>query len=148
MVRFARFSHDEEFPLEPEPRNEYEGLDELAPDDPPDTQDAAPPQRRKRAPARNDPRGRDNRRSLAGADWLSDSSAPPREGRNRRTAAGKTAQSDRVEMQKQISVFIRLSDWKLIRLEAARLKIPMTELCRRWMRRHLDALRDRREESA
>ena len=38
------------------------------------------------------------------------------------------------EIQKQISMFVPLSQWKAIRMEAARQKIPMTELCRRWMR--------------
>jgi len=43
--------------------------------------------------------------------------------------------------RKQISIFIPLSDWKAIRLEAARKKIPMTELCRRWMKPELTQLK-------
>ena len=45
------------------------------------------------------------------------------------------------ELRKQISMFAPLSDWKLIRTEAARLKIPMTELCRRWMHKDMERLR-------
>jgi hypothetical protein len=46
-----------------------------------------------------------------------------------------------LELRKQISIFVPLSDWKRIRLEAARKKIPMTELCRRWMSHDLEALK-------
>ena len=45
-----------------------------------------------------------------------------------------------MELRKQISVFLPLTEWRAIRLEAARLKIPMTELCRRWMKPHLKRL--------
>ncbi|MCH8828167.1 MAG: hypothetical protein IID45_01175 [Planctomycetes bacterium] len=45
------------------------------------------------------------------------------------------------ELRKQISIFVPLSDWKAIRFEAARLRIPMTELCRRWMKTDLHRLR-------
>jgi hypothetical protein len=45
------------------------------------------------------------------------------------------------ELRKQISIFVPLSDWKAIRLEAARLRIPMTELCRRWMKADLAQLK-------
>jgi len=48
-----------------------------------------------------------------------------------------------VEFRKQISIFVPLTDWKAIRLEAARLRIPMTELCRRWMREELEQLKQR-----
>jgi len=44
------------------------------------------------------------------------------------------------EIRKQISIFVLLSDWKAIRDEAARQRIPMTELCRRWMRPDLERL--------
>lgn len=44
------------------------------------------------------------------------------------------------ELRKQISIFIPLSDWKALRLESARQKIPMTELCRRWLKPELDRL--------
>lgn len=47
----------------------------------------------------------------------------------------KTAQ-----LRKQISIFIPISDWRAIRQEAARLGIPITELCRRWMRTDLQRL--------
>ena len=45
------------------------------------------------------------------------------------------------ELRKQISLFLPLSEWKAIRQEAARKRIPMTELCRRWMRPGLEDLR-------
>jgi hypothetical protein len=44
-------------------------------------------------------------------------------------------------LQKQVSMFLPLGDWRLIRNEAARQHIPITELCRRWMRPGLQALR-------
>lgn len=44
-------------------------------------------------------------------------------------------------IRKQISLFVPLDDWKALRQEAARRRIPMTELCRRWMRPRLDNLR-------
>ncbi|MCH7687786.1 MAG: hypothetical protein IH899_14060 [Planctomycetes bacterium] len=46
-----------------------------------------------------------------------------------------------LELRKQISIFVPLSDWKAIRREAARKNIPMTELCRRWMKPELTSLR-------
>lgn len=51
-----------------------------------------------------------------------------------------------LELRKQISIFVKLSDWKAIRLEAARRRIPMTELCRRWMKRDLDKLKRRMQQ--
>lgn len=48
-----------------------------------------------------------------------------------------------VEIRKQISIFVPISDWRMIREEAARKRIPMTELCRRWMRPELTDLRRR-----
>jgi len=53
-----------------------------------------------------------------------------------------------IELRKQISIFLPLSDWKAIRLEAARLRIPMTELCRRWMRAELEDLKRRPPQSS
>lgn len=50
-----------------------------------------------------------------------------------------------VELKKQISIFVPLSDWKAIRYEAARQRIPMTELCRRWMNPELSKLRHVKE---
>lgn len=47
------------------------------------------------------------------------------------------------ELKKQVSVFLPLSDWKAVRFEAARRRIPMTELCRRWMEPELRRIRDR-----
>lgn len=47
-----------------------------------------------------------------------------------------------VEIRKQISIFVPLSDWRNIRNEAARLRIPITELCRRWMRPEINKLPD------
>lgn len=39
-----------------------------------------------------------------------------------------------INIRKQISIFVPLADWKAIRHEAARQRIPMTELCRRWLK--------------
>jgi hypothetical protein len=46
------------------------------------------------------------------------------------------------EIRKQISIFLPVSDWRALRQEAARLGIPITELCRRWMTPHMQQLRD------
>ncbi len=54
---------------------------------------------------------------------------------------------ERNEMRKQISIFVPMSDWKKIRHEAARNRIPMTELCRRWMRPELERLQEGRQTS-
>ena len=35
--------------------------------------------------------------------------------------------------RKQISIFVPLNDWKALRQEAARQRVPMTEICRRWI---------------
>ena len=48
-----------------------------------------------------------------------------------------------LELRKQISIFVPISDWRMIREEAARKRIPMTELCRRWMRPEMADLRRR-----
>jgi len=48
----------------------------------------------------------------------------------------------RPQLRKQISIFVPLSDWKAIRHEAARKRIPMTELCRRWMKPEMNRLHD------
>ncbi|MCA9095667.1 MAG: hypothetical protein KDA68_19440 [Planctomycetaceae bacterium] len=45
------------------------------------------------------------------------------------------------ELRKQISIFIPLSEWRALRAEAARQKIPITELCRRWMTPGLESLK-------
>ena len=36
-----------------------------------------------------------------------------------------------LEIKKQISIFVPIAEWRAIRQEAARLRIPITELCRR-----------------
>jgi hypothetical protein len=46
-------------------------------------------------------------------------------------------------LQKQVSIFLPLEDWKRIRREAARRNVPMTELCRQWMSPGLYELRRR-----
>jgi hypothetical protein len=51
------------------------------------------------------------------------------------------------ELRKQISIFLPVSDWKAIRREAARQRIPMTELCRRWMKTDMQRIRSREETS-
>lgn len=37
------------------------------------------------------------------------------------------------EIKKQISIFLPISSWRALHLEAARQQIPITELCRRWI---------------
>ncbi|WP_437223052.1 hypothetical protein SH661x_003054 [Planctomicrobium sp. SH661] len=37
------------------------------------------------------------------------------------------------EIKKQISIFLPITDWRALRLEAARQEVPITELCRRWI---------------
>jgi hypothetical protein len=37
------------------------------------------------------------------------------------------------EIRKQISIFLPVSDWRVLRHEAARQEVPITELCRRWI---------------
>jgi hypothetical protein len=44
-------------------------------------------------------------------------------------------------LQKQISIFLPLEDWKRVRREAARRNVPITELCRQWMSPGLQHLR-------
>ena len=53
-----------------------------------------------------------------------------------------TKSHHRQELRKQISIFVPLSAWKAIRHEAARKRIPMTELCRRWMKPEINQLKD------
>jgi len=50
-------------------------------------------------------------------------------------------EAERGEARKQISIFIPVSDWRAMRHEAARNQIPMTELCRRWMKPEMERLR-------
>ena len=45
------------------------------------------------------------------------------------------------EIRKQVSVFVPLSDWRLLRDEAIRRRKPMTELCRGWIEPQLNRLR-------
>lgn len=52
------------------------------------------------------------------------------------------------ELRKQISIFVPLSDWQAIRHEAARQQIPMTELCRRWMKPGLSKLKNPEQRGA
>ena len=44
-------------------------------------------------------------------------------------------------VRKQISVFLSADDWRVLRDEAARQRVPMTELCRRWLCPGIDELR-------
>lgn len=44
-------------------------------------------------------------------------------------------------IRKQISIFLPAAEWRTLRDEAARRRLPMTELCRRWLRPELDRLR-------
>lgn len=43
-------------------------------------------------------------------------------------------------IKKQVSVFLPLSHWKRLRLEAARLRIPMTQLVVNWIQPQLNQL--------
>ncbi len=43
--------------------------------------------------------------------------------------------------KRQISVFLPLSDWKLLRKEAARLDTHVTKMCLKWLEPHLKKLR-------
>ena len=52
------------------------------------------------------------------------------------------------EIRKQVSLFLPLSEWRALREEAARNRIPITELCRRWMNPEMEKLRARRESEA
>ncbi len=47
-----------------------------------------------------------------------------------------------IHNKKQLSIFVPMSDWKAIRLEAAKQKIPMTELCRRWLRPEISRVKN------
>lgn len=47
------------------------------------------------------------------------------------------------ESRKQISIFLAVNDWRRLRDEAARQRVPITELCRQWLRPGLNRLRDR-----
>ena len=47
------------------------------------------------------------------------------------------------EIRKQVSVFVPLSDWRLLRDEAIRRRKPMAELCRGWMEPELNRIRRR-----
>lgn len=44
------------------------------------------------------------------------------------------------EIKKQVSLYFPVSVFREMRFEAARLRIPMTELCRRWMADGLNEL--------
>lgn len=45
------------------------------------------------------------------------------------------------KIRKQISIFLPISDWRTLRLEAARQGVPITELCRRWICPEIDSLK-------
>ena len=61
-------------------------------------------------------------------------------GVNRPWMDGRVIPMKTPELRKQISIFLPLSAWRAIRVEAARQRIPMTELCRRWMKPELTRL--------
>lgn len=60
----------------------------------------------------------------------------------------KSQKSLEAEPKKQVSLFVPLSEYRAIRDEAARRKMPMTELVRGWMRRDLDKLMKDKEDPA
>lgn len=45
------------------------------------------------------------------------------------------------QVRKQVSVFIPLEDWKLLRFEAARRHETMSDICRGWMLPGLEQMR-------
>lgn len=47
------------------------------------------------------------------------------------------------ETRKQVSIFLPISDWRELRKEAARQRVPMTELCRQWLQPHMERLHRR-----
>jgi hypothetical protein len=44
------------------------------------------------------------------------------------------------EFKKQVSFYLPLSEWKAIRLEAAKKRISQTELVKRWIKRDIQRL--------
>ena len=46
------------------------------------------------------------------------------------------------QIRKQISIFLPVSDWRVLRQEAANQQIPITELCRRWIGPEIAKLRE------
>ena len=45
------------------------------------------------------------------------------------------------EFRKLISLLLPVADWRAVRFEAARRRIPMTALCREWLEPDLERLR-------
>ena len=45
------------------------------------------------------------------------------------------------QIRKQISIYLTNADWRALRDEAARRRIPMAELCRHWLRPGLNEIR-------
>jgi hypothetical protein len=45
------------------------------------------------------------------------------------------------EFRKPIALSLRLDDWKAVRREAARRRVPITALCREWLEPALERLR-------
>jgi hypothetical protein len=43
--------------------------------------------------------------------------------------------------RKQVSIFLPVADWRALRREAARRRVPITQLCREWLEPALDHLR-------
>lgn len=44
-------------------------------------------------------------------------------------------------LRKQVSIFLPVADWRALRREAARRRVPITQLCREWLEPGLDHLR-------
>ncbi len=51
------------------------------------------------------------------------------------------------EIRKQISIFLPISDWRVLRHEAARQQVPITELCRRWICPEIAVLKEKKSSS-
>lgn len=45
------------------------------------------------------------------------------------------------EITKQVSLYVKLSEWRALRAEASRQNVPITELIRRWIDPHVQQIR-------
>lgn len=70
--------------------------------------------------------------SRADAD-ADDTTVPPVKIPNPVSSEVVSVSTKPAEVRKQVSIFLPVSDWKILRHEAARRQIPITELCRMWI---------------
>ena len=50
------------------------------------------------------------------------------------------------QIRKQVSVFIPIEDWKMLRYEAARRHETVSDICREWMKPGLEQMREESKE--